>query len=93
MNNVTYTTQDEHGRAIDVTRNESVDSNDSASVHVTPQLQATTEGAVFIKGGDDFDFGHVERFIQNPPHGQRLHGMIVQIHGSILLVTLIKLWL
>ncbi|MBR8892655.1 hyperosmolarity resistance protein Ebh, partial [Staphylococcus aureus] len=44
-------------------------SNDSASVHVTPQLQATTEGAVFIKGGDDFDFGHVERFIQNPPHG------------------------
>lgn len=36
MNNVTYTTQDEHGRAIDVTRNESVDSNDSASVHVTP---------------------------------------------------------
>ncbi|WP_398571531.1 hypothetical protein, partial [Staphylococcus aureus] len=20
-------------------------------------------------GGDDFDFGHVERFIQNPPHG------------------------
>ena len=69
MNNVTYTTQDEHGRAIDVTRNESVDSNDSASVHVTPQLQATTEGAVFIKGGDDFDFGHVERFIQNPPHG------------------------
>ncbi|MBR8935441.1 hyperosmolarity resistance protein Ebh, partial [Staphylococcus aureus] len=43
--------------------------NDSASVHVTPQLQATTEGAVFIKGGDDFDFGHVERFIQNPPHG------------------------
>ncbi len=69
MNNVTYTTQDEHGRAIDVTRNESVDSNDSASVHVTPQLQATTEGAVFIKGGDGFDFGHVERFIQNPPHG------------------------
>ncbi|MBR9144725.1 hyperosmolarity resistance protein Ebh, partial [Staphylococcus aureus] len=67
--NVTYTTQDEHGRAIDVTRNESVDSNDSASVHVTPQLQATTEGAVFIKGGDGFDFGHVERFIQNPPHG------------------------
>ncbi|MBR8998517.1 hyperosmolarity resistance protein Ebh, partial [Staphylococcus aureus] len=63
------TTQDEHGRAIDVTRNESVDSNDSASVHVTPQLQATTEGAVFIKGGDGFDFGHVERFIQNPPHG------------------------
>ncbi|MBR8996053.1 hyperosmolarity resistance protein Ebh, partial [Staphylococcus aureus] len=54
---------------IDVTRNESVDSNDSASVHVTPQLQATTEGAVFIKGGDGFDFGHVERFIQNPPHG------------------------
>ncbi|MBO8789059.1 hypothetical protein INP28_14945, partial [Staphylococcus aureus] len=42
MNNVTYTTQDEHGRAIDVTRNESVDSNDSASVHVTPQLQATS---------------------------------------------------
>ncbi|MBR9568805.1 hyperosmolarity resistance protein Ebh, partial [Staphylococcus aureus] len=65
----TYTTQDEHGRAIYVTRNESVDSNDSASVHVTPQLQATTEGAVFIKGGDGFDFGHVERFIQNPPHG------------------------
>ncbi|WP_430373953.1 hyperosmolarity resistance protein Ebh, partial [Staphylococcus aureus] len=69
MNNVTYTTQDEHGRAIDVTRNESVDSNDSATVTVTPQLQATTEGAVFIKGGDGFDFGHVERFIQNPPHG------------------------
>ncbi|MEZ2051312.1 hyperosmolarity resistance protein Ebh, partial [Staphylococcus aureus] len=38
-------------------------------VTVTPQLQATTEGAVFIKGGDGFDFGHVERFIQNPPHG------------------------
>ncbi|MBR9268722.1 hyperosmolarity resistance protein Ebh, partial [Staphylococcus aureus] len=69
MNNVTYTTQDEHGRAIDVTRNESVDSNDSATVTVTPQLQATTEGAVFIKDGDGFDFGHVERFIQNPPHG------------------------
>ncbi len=69
MNNVTYTTQDEHGRAIDVTINESVDSNDSATVTVTPQLQATTEGAVFIKGGDGFDFGHVERFIQNPPHG------------------------
>ncbi len=69
MNNVTYTTQDEHGRAIDVTRNESVDSNDSATVTVTPQLQATTEGAIFIKGGDGFDFGHVERFIQNPPHG------------------------
>ncbi len=91
MNNVTYTTQDEHGRAIDVTRNESVDSNDSATVTVTPQLQATTEGAVFIKGGDGFDFGHVERFIQNPPHGQRLHGMIVQIHGRIQSVTLIKL--
>ncbi|SBB90346.1 cell wall associated fibronectin-binding protein [Staphylococcus aureus] len=69
MNNVTYTTQDEHGQVVTVTRNESVDSNDSASVLVTPQLQATTEGAVFIKGGDDFDFGHVERFIQNPPHG------------------------
>lgn len=69
MNNVTYTTQDEHGQVVTVTRNESVDSNDSASVHVTPQLQATTEGAVFIKGGDGFDFGHVERFIQNPPHG------------------------
>lgn len=91
MNNVTYTTQDEHGRAIDVTRNESVDSNDSATVTVTPQLQATTEGAVFIKGGDGFDFGHVERFIQNPPQGQRLHGMIVQIHGRIQSVTLIKL--
>lgn len=60
MNNVTYTTQDEHGQVVTVTRNESVDSNDSASVHVTPQLQATTEGAVFIKGGDGFDFGHVE---------------------------------
>ncbi|CAC5797473.1 cell wall associated fibronectin-binding protein [Staphylococcus aureus] len=69
MNNVTYTTQDEHGQVVTVTRNESVDSNDSASVTVTPQLQATTEGAVFIKGGDGFDFGHVERFIQNPPHG------------------------
>lgn len=69
MNNVTYITQDEHGQVVTVTRNESVDSNDSASVLVTPQLQATTEGAVFIKGGDDFDFGHVERFIQNPPHG------------------------
>ncbi|MBR9538498.1 hyperosmolarity resistance protein Ebh, partial [Staphylococcus aureus] len=69
MNNVTYTTQDEHGQVVTVTRNESVDSNDSATVTVTPQLQATTEGAVFIKGGDGFDFGHVERFIQNPPHG------------------------
>ncbi|HHW6921483.1 TPA: hyperosmolarity resistance protein Ebh, partial [Staphylococcus aureus] len=69
MNNVTYTTQDEHGQVVTVTRNESVDSNDSASVTVTPQLQATTEGAIFIKGGDGFDFGHVERFIQNPPHG------------------------
>lgn len=69
MNNVTYTTQDEHGRAVDVTRNESVDSNDSAHVTVTPQLQATSQGPVFIKGGDGFDFGHVERFIQNPPHG------------------------
>ncbi|MEZ2003831.1 hyperosmolarity resistance protein Ebh, partial [Staphylococcus aureus] len=67
--NVTYTTQDEHGQVVTVTRNESVDSNDSATVTVTPQLQATTEGAVFIKGGDGFDFGHVERFIQNPPHG------------------------
>ncbi|WP_041515432.1 hyperosmolarity resistance protein Ebh, partial [Staphylococcus aureus] len=57
------------GQVVTVTRNESVDSNDSASVTVTPQLQATTEGAVFIKGGDGFDFGHVERFIQNPPHG------------------------
>lgn len=56
MNNVTYTTQDEHGQVVTVTRNESVDSNDSASVTVTPQLQATTEGAVFIKGGDGFDF-------------------------------------
>lgn len=69
MNNVTYTTQDEHGQVVTVTRNESVDSNDSATVTVTPQLQATSEGAVFIKGGDGFDFGHVERFIQNPPHG------------------------
>ncbi|MBR9589150.1 hyperosmolarity resistance protein Ebh, partial [Staphylococcus aureus] len=69
MNNVTDTTQDEHGQVVTVTRNESVDSNDSATVTVTPQLQATTEGAVFIKGGDGFDFGHVERFIQNPPHG------------------------
>lgn len=69
MNNVTYTMQDEHGQVVTVTRNESVDSNDSATVTVTPQLQATTEGAVFIKGGDGFDFGHVERFIQNPPHG------------------------
>ncbi|MBR9478449.1 hyperosmolarity resistance protein Ebh, partial [Staphylococcus aureus] len=69
MNNVTYTTQDEHGQVVTVTRNESVDSNGSATVTVTPQLQATTEGAVFIKGGDGFDFGHVERFIQNPPHG------------------------
>ncbi len=47
MNNVTYTTKDEHGQVVTVTRNESVDSNDSASVR-TPQLQATTEGAVFI---------------------------------------------
>ncbi len=47
MNNVTYTTQDEHGQVVTVTRNESVDSNDSATVTVTPQLQATTEGAVF----------------------------------------------
>lgn len=69
MNNVTYTTQDEHGQVVTVTRNESVDSNDSTTVTVTPQLQATTEGAVFIKGGDGFDFGHVERFIQNSPHG------------------------
>lgn len=69
MNNVTYTTQNDQGQVVTVTRNESVDSNDSATVTVTPQLQATTEGAVFIKGGDGFDFGHVERFIQNPPHG------------------------
>ncbi|WP_340586602.1 hypothetical protein, partial [Staphylococcus aureus] len=45
MNNVTYTTQYEHGRDIDVTRNEYVDSNDSASVDVKPQLQANNEGA------------------------------------------------
>lgn len=32
MNNVTYTTQDEHGQVVTVTRNESVDSNDSATV-------------------------------------------------------------
>ncbi|WP_141709895.1 hypothetical protein, partial [Staphylococcus aureus] len=69
MNYVTYITQDELGQVVTVTRNESVVSNDSASVLVTPQLQATTAGAVFIKGGDDFDFGHVDRFIQNPPHG------------------------
>lgn len=69
MNNVTYTTQNDQGQVETVTRTESVDSNDSATVTVTPQLQATSEGAVFIKGGDGFDFGHVERFIQNPPHG------------------------
>ncbi len=69
MNNVTYTTQNDQGQVVTVTRNESVDSNDSATVTVTPQLQATSEGAVFIKGRDGFDFGHVERFIQNPPHG------------------------
>ncbi|WP_460987379.1 hypothetical protein, partial [Staphylococcus aureus] len=31
-------------------------------------LQATTEVAVFIKGGYGFDFVHGERFMQNPPH-------------------------
>ncbi|HDD6776176.1 TPA: hyperosmolarity resistance protein Ebh, partial [Staphylococcus aureus] len=68
-NNVTYTTQDNNGQVVDVTRGETVESTESATVTVTPALQATTTGPVFIKGGDGFDFGHVERFIQNPPRG------------------------
>lgn len=65
----TYTTQNDQGQVVDVTERKQIDSNHSASVRVTPQLQPTSTGPIYIKGDTNFDFGHVERFIQNVPRG------------------------
>lgn len=65
----TYTTQNDQGQVVDVTERKQIDSNYSSTVRVTPQLQPTTSGPAYIKGDTQFDFGHVERFIQNVPRG------------------------
>ncbi|MEJ7525596.1 hypothetical protein WL578_12445, partial [Staphylococcus epidermidis] len=59
----------DRGQVTNERHSETVDSLDSDSVRVTTQLQAIDEGAVLVKGGNNFDFDHAERFIKNAPSG------------------------
>lgn len=67
--NLSYTSINDRGQVTNERHSETVDSLDSDSVRVTPQLQAIDEGAVLVKGGNNFDFDHAERFIKNVPSG------------------------
>lgn len=67
--NLTYTSLNDRGQVTNERHSETVDSLDSDSVRVTPQLQAIDEGAVLVKGGNNFDFNHAERFIKSAPNG------------------------
>ncbi len=67
--NLTYTSLNNRGQVTNERHSETVDSLDSDSVRVTPQLQAIDEGAVLVKGGNNFDFNHAERFIKSAPNG------------------------
>ncbi|WP_415918637.1 hyperosmolarity resistance protein Ebh [Staphylococcus warneri] len=68
-NSVSYMIENQQGQVEEVSGPESVESPDSASVTVTPQLHAVTDGVNVIKGDSNFDFSSASRFIDQLPQG------------------------